>query len=512
MNEFSVMDVETSMLTHGETPRTKFWGFFDGNSYRTFETTKQFAKYLKGLRPQRIYHHFNFDVLMMLADSVPVRPFRAHHNRIIESKLYGHTLLNSYSIFPCKLESILNAFGYKKEKLTDLKKRNYGDCVYAHDCFGKLAAQVESICGVNPLTKRTIAGVGMAAAKLVAGKLPVDLRFLKAYRGGRVECYDLRPHGNIADFQELWSEQEYMPQFSDVVAGEVSKFDINSSYPQAMVEAPKKATLYKIKVKCGDFYCPFFDARRTDKLVFPNGEFTSYVFADNYERYIKPNCEDTKIKIMSKHIFNFEWLTNVRGLVADIFAAKRDGNLPMQLASKLLINSLYGRMGLRPEREAIFISDKIAAGSDVTAFPLPSGEWLSFVTVQTKPVSNYPMAAYITDNARARLYASFVKTDALYGDTDSTFTKKAKSGLQCGQNLGQWKDEGRESFQAYGVKDYQYGGKEVRKGGSSSLVWTLRSVLGRKPVVQNSRERKTSLDKRRVLSDGRTSPLNASDY
>jgi hypothetical protein len=190
-----------------------------------------------------------------------------------------------------------------------------------------------------------------------------------------------------------------------------------------------------------------------------------------------------------------------------VYALKSvNGKNAKAVACKLLLNSTYGRIGLRPEREIVRVSDRVCGGRELVWCELPNGMVLNFCKIFTKPKSNYPFAAYITDNARGRLYAAFVKMQALYGDTDSVFSRK-RFGLQIGGDLGEWKHEGNEYFQAQGVKDYRFGDKEILKGGKHFYQWTLKTLAQGRNVREIQRTRKTPLEKRVLHLDGSTSPL-----
>jgi hypothetical protein len=478
-----IIDVETTELKHGEWPKTKFWGFYDGQDYRRFESTKLLCRFLRSQKPMRLFHHYNFDVLQLLLDGAPAKIVKTHNSRIIATQLGKHRLVNSFSLYPVSLGKILAAFEIKKISLDKLEERNYSDCVDGLNCIVKLSAEIESVCGVNPLTKETIGGVGAAAAKLVAGSMPIDLRFIESFRGGRVEVYDTRKQM-------------------------ATLFDVNSSYPFSICQAQEKMTLLKVRVKTNDWFCPFFDSRNFERLEFPNGDFNSWIFADTLERYIIPNSKHTKIHIIKRVNIDGAWLVRLQDYTRSLFELKqRHAGTGRGEACKFLLNSTYGRIGLRPEREICIVTDRVAAGRNVLWTELPNGMFISFFKIKTEPKSNFPLAAFITDNARGRLYEAFVKTKAIYGDTDSVFSplEKAK-GLYVGTGLGDWKNKGCATFQAHSPKDYTFGSKTVLKGGKQSFQWTLKRLVAGKPVALVERTRRTSLEKRRLLADGTTEP------
>ena len=481
--DYAVLDVETTMIKDGEIPKTKFWGLYDGHTYRKFNTTNALLRYLEKARPLTLLHHSNFDVIQLLVDGADIAILKSHNNRLIKCSLGDHVLLNSYSCFPISLAQVFAAFGYKKSSLGQLEKRNYDDCVLGLECFLKLDSLFEQLAGVSVLQKGTIAATGFGAAEKIAGRLPKDLRFLDSYRGGRVEVYDTR----------------------STFAG---KFDICSSYPESFVECPKQSKLLLVKVKTSDFYAPLFDRNNIEMLHFPNGVFSSYVYSDVLEKYILPNSPKTKIKIIRSSKIDLEWITRLKGFVLTIYEKKQNSTGGIRLVCKLLLNSLYGRIGLKGESERARVLNYRPDGDDIAVYYLGRKRWIAFDKILRPSRSNFPFAAYITDNARGRLFQGFTRNNALYGDTDSIFSKVSKQTFSepIGNALGQWDYQGREKFQATNVKDYTFGKDEVRKGGGDFVTWTLKKFAQKKSAESVHRTRQTSLRKRVVLADGSTRP------
>ena len=488
-NNFAIFDVETSLLKDGEIPKTKFWGYYDGEKYRRFETSGQLAGFLKKQSQKIILHHFNFDVIQLLVDRQQVFPRRSHECKLIRCSFFHHTTQNTAAAFPpMALEKFFKAFGYKKTSLKHLAKRNYDDCVKGLECFLKLDTIFKELTGFSPLIKGTIAGTAFAGAEKAAGKMPKDLRFLEAYRGGRADLFDLR-------------------------RTKCSKLDICSSYPKSFVDAPQKGTLLHLRVTTADFYCPFFDANNEEKLIFPNGTFSTWMYQDVFERYVEPYMEKTKVKILSRHKIDLSWIFSLAGYVQRIYKrkleAKQSGNLGLELACKILLNSMYGRIGLRGESEKVSILNHEPDGDDITYEYIGGKRWIVFEKILREPRSNFAFAAYITDNARGRLFQAFKQNGAIYGDTDSVFTPSKKSEFvgKIGVHLGEFNYEKRDWFLGLNVKDYKFGKEIVRKGGVDSVTWTLKQFAKGKFAESVHRTRQTSLLKRRVFPDGTTAPL-----
>lgn len=521
MSEYAVLDVETTMIREDEYPSTLFWGYADDEGYKSFPTTKSLLQFLRSAKPRIILHHSNFDVLQLLLDGAPISIRRTHNARLIRCGIYKQQLLNSYSVFPLPLASIFECFGFKKSPLTckahsprknenyllretrerdsescpscriALEKRNYEDCCDGLTSFLRMDEIFSKLIGISPLAKGTIAGTSFAAAQECAGeKMPVELDFLESYRGGRVEVYNTNK-------------------------ASCDKYDINSSYPFAFLECPKTDELLCVQVSTKDFFCPLFDASIDDSLVFPNGRFVSWVYRSNLEKYLEPYWEKTSIKVLKRKTIDFTWLKQVVPLIEKLYRKKNEskerGDKAVETASKLLLNSMYGRIGLKGESERCRILDYFPDREDSTVFPLGRKRFLCFDTVFRETKSNYPFAAFITDNARARLYRAFVGSSAWYGDTDSVITPSGKKHFrdaeESGSGIGQWKHEGREVFKANNVKDYFWGEDEIRKGGAGFTQWTLKTMAAGKTPRQIQRERISELRKRVTTFSGVTEPL-----
>lgn len=492
----AVADVETTNLKDGEKPQTKFWGLkIDGEEYKRFETTKALFAYLRDYPiPLTIYHHHDFDILQCLSDGSGLRISEVRNGRVLQS--HGpshHEWRNSHALFPSPLAEILESCGFEKPGLDDLEARNYADTEYTLQAFKMLAADFYKIWGVDPLCGRylTAASMAFASAEIAAGPLPLHLQNRDSYRGGRVEAYRVGP------------------------CGPADCYDINSSYPASFRDCPKVDYLYYLDcVVDTDGPCPFFALdENEEKLIFPKGRFHTAVWGSNYERYIKPHGGIKTLKIKERIKVDFAWIQRVRERIEHAYAlravAKAEGKSSLAYSAKIGLNSIYGRLGMKDEREIALFAKSVASGNDVQYYPLGDAGFLSFRKIHTRPKANYLFASFITDNARARLYDGMRKAgDALYCDTDSIYIPKGRVfPLPCGSGLGEWKYEATEPLTVISAKDYTFGTKTVLKGGKASYQWTLKKVLGGKVVKEVRKQRRSVYDKREILPGGRTLPL-----
>lgn len=486
MREYAVIDVETSRIEEGKIPKTKFWGYADCSGYRNFKTSAELSKFLRQTPPRVLLHHTNFDVLQLLVDGLAreIQIQSSHRGKLIRCQWGEHTLQNSYAAFPMSLGKIFKAFGYEKTSLGRLEKRNYEDCVNGLECFLRLDSLIESYCGVSVLHRGTIAGTAFKAAERIAGKMPLDLRYVEAYRGGRVDVFDTRQqtaHG----------------------------YDIHSSYPASFLAAPKSDWLYHVRVnRHEDYFGAYFDESVSDMLLFPNGSFSTWVYKSNLDRYLKTPGDD--LSLLERVKIDFTWLQEVCPLIREIYERKAAAtDEAVSTACKLLLNSFYGRIGLRGATERASIQKEPSNGDDSVSYQIGKRHWLCFTTVEREARANFPFAAWITCNARARLYEAFTLTAAIYGDTDSVFSRCPESKFPMSQNeaCGSWGYLGKGLFQAQNVKDYVFGKKIARKGGSGFLQWTIKDFASGRKVRSVTRNRRSGIRKRMVNSDGTTTPI-----
>lgn len=492
----AVADVETSRLIDGCHPRTLFWGLaIEGEGYERFESSEELWRYLEQ-RTDRlcIYAHTDYDALCLLNDGIPLGIRDVRGGKILRgSGPQKHEWRDSFAVFPSTLAEILACGGFEKPSLDELDARNVADTVDALKAFRQLEVKFERAFHVRVLGERSLTGASLAmrAAELVAGPVPVDLRWREAYRGGRVEAFRVG------------------------YCGKADAWDVNSSYPAAFLDLPETDELLYMKVTVEtEGPAPLF-VDGEEKLLFPAGTFYTYCLRSSYERYIAPFAGVKRVRVLERLPIDCGWLRAVGdGLVRPAFElraeAKRRGDKALAYACKIALNSVYGRLGLKPLRERAILGDRVAAGGDVPYYPLRDGRFLSFVKTRVKPKANYPYAAAITCNARARLYAGLRAAGApLYCDTDSVYLPAGTElDVPQGDGLGEWSCDGRDQdLIVIGCKDYSYGGKVSRKGGDRYYRWTLKSIAAGRPVRAVFRSRRSEYDKREVLASGATLPL-----
>jgi hypothetical protein len=501
--QLGMVDVETSPITPGERPRTYMWGLaLEDEGYERFPDTQSLMARLQKLKGVRLYNHHDFDVCQAIVDGVIPEQLSMRGSRVVRCELGGVPWVNSYAVFPTKLAALMDAAGFKKRALNvddhpmgcvclpcwrQLQERNESDCVEGLAALVSAGKRYKEALGIDPVREdfTTAAGAAMAAAERVAGELPVYLEDRDAYRGGRTEAFHLRD------------------------CGEVDEWDVNSSYPASFVEAPEVDCLVHCRVRVAIDAAPrpfFRHSSREDGLLFPAGRFDTYFFESNYESYYRQWGSFEVERVHWKRPVDFAWLRGVAPLVKQAYTFKSKGDA-FSYPAKIFVNSLYGRLGLKPEMKVSYRASSIPDASHVTYLKIPDG-FMIFRAVPRSVRANYLFAAYVTDNARARLYDALMRSgNPLYCDTDSVFVPRGGWKRKSAKALGDWKLEASGALQVRTVKDYTFAGMEKRKGGAQSTLWTLRYALGGKSVTLMRKRRDKRYSKRRVLGDGSTLPL-----
>ena len=490
----AVADVETSLLRDGEAPRTRFWGLaIEGEDYRRFGTSRDLERFLRARSDSlTILHHHDYDAIQYwLVDRCDYRPDLVVGGRLVQGTSGRHVWQNSYKLFPTSLKAILESAGFAKPDLADLEARNRADTVDALAAFRALARRYVALCGIDPLdgVSRTSAGVGVRAAEAVAGQLPRWTEDREPFYGGRTEALRL---GAI---------------------GEAECWDIASSYPASFLAAPARDDLLQLEVTVSRALatgpCPF-PLRREGKLIFPVGTFTTWTFRSNYERFYAAHSGIARARILRRIPVDLSWVRAVgQDLMAPAYALRakaKQSDPPMAYVAKILLNSIYGRLAVRSAFERFHILDRVPEGRGY--WPIGGGRYVASSKTERESPGNYLFAAWVTDNARARLYDCMrqIPADSLYYcDTDSVFCAPGAFPFAAGKGLGDWNLEGAGQLTVRGLKDYTFRGRDKLKGGRGGIQWTPKRALAGKGARAIERTRREDpAPKREILARGRT--------
>lgn len=271
------------------------------------------------------------------------------------------------------------------------------------------------------------------------------------YAGGRVEVFQ------PGYYRDIWV------------------YDINSLYPSVMLDTPVPITGTWTKNTKGRFdkagmYRIRFEQTRKDRpalfMVDGIGRYKGegWFFTNEIRRF--DDAKLGKLKILSGYTWANEGVI-FKDFVTTLYSLRMtDKDGPIGGVCKLLMNSLYGKFGQKPERSftcrktasEIFDLTKKGVRSSIV-----SAELGIYKIMEEKPAhyEHVGIAGTITSEARARLWEK-MDGNTVYCDTDSIHQTRPISNTST--NLGDFKLE----FQGEGV----YCGKKLyalRKSGTEKL-------------------------------------------
>lgn len=474
---FSVVDIETK---DGNTQSKGFTrpflaGRFDGTRYYSVSGEHCISTMLSTLLTEDndgtvFYAHFggSFDWLHFLPyialsgywyelitvgstiSMMKVKRTKEDHSK-------GWTFLDSGKLLPMKLAKAAKSFGTAVQKLEfDLDTEEHdprwdeyleADCRSLYQVLERFHDLVEG--QLNGEVGITAASTAMKTFRRGFQRAPIERNIehhaftREAYYGGRVEI------------------------FTPELAG-LHVYDINSCYPHAMLEPmpvgkaetwvgePPKAyqqghvgfATARVYVP-ENTYVPVLPVRdaETGRLTFPAGKLKGTWDVVELERARELGAEVT----YEKSVW-FEARPVLREMIETLYKYRNKG-LPgydegLDIISKILMNSLYGRFAMKTERENIVIlrpGEKIPNGARI-ANPNDPDCRVCYVKTTIDNDGIIPqIAAHVTAIGRVNLHKFLLPATQLgvlaYCDTDSIHTTADLSSL-CGHGLGSIKDEG----------------------------------------------------------------------
>jgi len=377
-----------------------------------------------------------------------------------------------------------------------------------------------------------------------------DIELLKfersAYKGGRVECFYIGSK----------REQFYL-------------FDVNSMYPYVMAncELPvipliqaERLSLnealsyskshYLISEVCLSYreYVGYYGTHYQQKLLFPTGKFKTTL----HNPEIISGIEHEHILSIGKTIIyeKKKALSDYANYFYNVRLESKDATY--NTLSKLMNNSLYGRMGM-----SSYIKDVLELPDNEDTNPLgvvmiqsskngrkiwtPYYKWYGQLIHSSRDEfipkinTNVALAGSVTAYARMKLLDYIIiagERNAYYSDTDSLLVNEKGAGYLSGyidkKELGKLKQEMTcEHIQINAPKDYTFGSKQRLKGvpsnftfedGSYSFIQftTLRNYL------KNGGEFFGTIDQHKILThnynkgiigmDGFTTPIVLQEF
>jgi hypothetical protein len=452
-SDFCTIDCETWGFKAGRLPVPLLWGFYDGQNYVEFESTREFAEFLSHKNVTAYAHNggkFDFHFLAeWFSEGVPIHVI---NGRLVKLKLGACELRDSYSIIPRPLRDYKkDDFDYSVlEPETWRQHRAYisryleSDCVYLHELISRQReAYGKSL---------TLAGSAMKVwLKGFNGPKENQPKWLydtigPFYHGGRVESF---------------FKGEYNKPFVS--------HDINSAYPRAMMEAHPQGGGFTITravtkgalggsyfVKCTGISQGAFPYREKAGLSFPSDDLPRTYFVTGWEWLTAQELGLFKGKV--DLVYNFTGSVTFTPYVNHFFtekaACKEKGDKAGELLAKLYLNSLYGKFGANPEKYREYMLGPSMPEGDGWEL---SGElgghilWDRALPEHKQRYFNVATAASITGWVRAYLLRHIKSATAvLYCDTDCIVSETFSG--KVGKALGEWSKEGDYTCGAFAGK------------------------------------------------------------
>lgn len=467
----AVIDSETDPFAKGVIVKPFVWGFYDGESFRHWwEDEEGFVDFLVE-QDACVYAHnggrFDFAFLYRYLDAGD--RIKLLHGVPSKIQFGDAELRDSIRILPMALSSFQKTrFDYQKMVVGEREKHRdeivgylEDDC---RDLFDVLAAY-EHEFGRH----ETVAATAMSQFIKIQGEEIPDRgaahyeRFKPYYFGGRCEVWP----GRVGPF-----------------ARDLASYDINSAYPWACrFDHPCGDPMHGSDLPDSAHRDPYFARIRArsdgalpwrenvgDRINYPRGFGVREYLATGWE--IEAGLETGALRIESvKDVYTFSERWNASTYVDEFFERKasakrleKEGETAedrrrgkyQKIFAKFMLNSLYGKSGqdgsrfsdfrlIEPGDMRYWIGEgaKIVGNmGELVVIALPS-EHSRFYDVV--------IAASITGMVRAKLWRALsTSTDPYYCDTDSVFCAEPGSGIEIGDDLGQWELEGEYTHGGFG--------------------------------------------------------------
>lgn len=446
--DFQVTDLEASDWINFECG-----GFYDGKNYFEFRHLSEFVEFiLESKKSLNIFAHFGggydflFIIEALLKENVKILQIIPRGSSILSFRIQGnfkqHTFRDSSAILPFGLKKLSEAFDVetKKGEYDHSLNRKYNEEMSAYlkdDCISLY--QVLRKYFDSDLIRKAGAATTIAsqAQKILRTYLKKPLFSLNdsvnefcrlACLGGRTEIF--KPLGE-----------------------NIHEYDANSLYPYAMKMnmfptgqaigtnhfKKNKLGIYKVKVKAPNLHIPIIGVKHDDKLLFPIGNFETYVtsaeieFAESYG--YKFECISGYWFTSSDYIF--------KDFISDLYKLRQESlpNSVMNVLTKLIMNSSYGKFSIRTNRENITFDETEHGVKEFRELKIDK----EIIKLYTKPVElntfkNAAIGAFILSYARIHMMKLIqpIAEHVYYTDTDSIFTDIK---LESSKELGMLKHE-----------------------------------------------------------------------
>lgn len=261
-----------------------------------------------------------------------------------------------------------------------------------------------------------------------------DTFIRRAYYGGHADAYI--PKGENLYYYDVNSLYPYimktfpMPGGKPVWHSNLEGQDLDSFYGyfEAHIVCPKTITRP---------FLPYRDEER-QTIVFPTGEFVGVYYSEELKYARDIGYQVTLLSGYSFEKKNSPFCSFVKTIYKNREEAKRAGNDAMSYVYKLLMNSLYGRLGINPKcmitevcdldryndlikKTDFSLADKLSERYYIVTYSSNSNntEQVSDSDWSPPRISAVQLSAAVTACARIHMYPHISRPDCYYTDTDS---------------------------------------------------------------------------------------------
>jgi hypothetical protein len=485
---FGVCDIETREWT-----RFLVIGFYDGKDFIAFKRLPKFLGFLFAEHerlPKRIFAHFGgkFDFLFILQTAFLLHREIEVQNLIprgsgllsfdLVKKVRGvevrYTFTDSAALLPFGLEKLTSSFEVEHKKLkwdhSKTKKVTRKLLAYLrHDCQG-LYQVLEKYAEWDLIqeagAKLTMASQALQVFRLFIKK-PIanlgdeeDAFVRKSYVGGRTEIF--RPlHLSEKFLQGQPNIDGLLKRTYPSASKPLHCYDVNSLYPFSMLGEfpnfpqnftrhyfPHRMGFYDVTVEVPEMWIPPLGTvakiGKSEKFIFPTG-----IFRGTWSTLELEYARTLGVKILKVHrgLLFHSGGEIFRPYIEKLYAMRLEAQAKKDpvgdVLTKLLMNSLYGRMGLNRERENLVLMPTPGKESELySQIETPDGVVQLFKEGKflEDSFSNVAIAAWVTSRSRVHMHKIYMSCgkDLYYTDTDSLFTTRE---IPTGNQLGQLKLE-----------------------------------------------------------------------
>lgn len=555
--QFFVIDIETKNGLSPKPDNFIFGVIYGDNFINVLYTIDDFYKELskRKYRAKKVFaHNGEFDYSGIFGNIIlNVDNAAIFNGKFISAKYNNVTLCDSMNVLPTSVKKLGELLGI--EKLDTPEEFLQGDDIKVtplmieyckRDCeivYNSLLNVFEMVGGI----RITIASLSMYYFRKDFLKKPLvynDLNdeFYKSYYGGRTEAFKIgKVEANVYDINSLYPYVMTKIKFPDFK--NLRKYDnINTKYALYLIKSKEGLFKGRILHKYNDIGLLPFKCIKSGKLLFPIGEFDTcinfielrFALSSGLVEIISVEYVICSAPIKSPFI---DYIHTNYGL------RLKTENEFLKFFYKLLMNSLYGRFGMKKKYtttyydtipyDEIFELKRNFEYYELKLFSHKRNDCY-LVTENKKAEKMFfsipSIASYITSAARMELLKGILsnKESIVYCDTDSVFLEDKPKEIEIGNELGQWKLEDKKVIEVRGLKNYSVRGKygveiKIIKGVNKKSIeinnfhFQVEKFYKTKESIRREKETgekyisekiiTNKYDKRIVNPDGSTNPI-----